>query len=194
MCRLVSIMITVQALAPPAIQSVAPPVARVEIAAPACSLCERALGTLARGAPIALTLRDGRELHGAFVRLRADTLVLHRAPAFRRPGLLEERLAEIHSLHLGERRSRHATVVGCVIGAIAGGLIGLHVGLEEANDEPGWESRSMFLQLDNWNLVLGPIASTVGGALLGAGAGGLVGLIIDASAGDSFRGAEILCE
>ena len=188
MRRFLSILISFQALATLALQACVTPAARAESPAPVCNPCRSALETLAPGAPVALLLRNGTTLYGAFVQLRTDTLVLRRARAHRRAGLLEKPLAQVYSLSLeNQPRRQHNTVVGCVIGAVVGGLVGLGLGqgLADSGSDGG---------IGDIDTAVGAhIMSTFGGVLLGYLVGGVIGKIIDTSA-PSHQGSEILCE
>ena len=192
MRRFLSILISFQALATLALQACVTPAARAESPAPVCNPCRSALETLAPGAPVALLLRNGTTLYGAFVQLRTDTLVLRRARAHRRAGLLEKPLAQVYSLSLeNQPRRQHNTVVGCVIGAVVGGLVGLGLGQGVADSDTGEGSGWFSSDLDP---VFAPVMSTIGGALLGTAAGGLIGWAIDTAPAPSLQGTEILCE
>jgi hypothetical protein len=192
MRRLLSILISIQAVAAAVLLACVTQAARAEAPAPACNPCRSALETLAPGAPVALLLRNGTTLYGAFVQLRTDTLVLRRARAHRRASLLEKPLAQVYSLSLEDQpRRQHNTVVGCVIGAVVGGLVGLRLGQAVADSDTGEGSGWLSLNLDP---VFAPVMSTIGGALLGAGVGGLIGWAIDAAPAPSLQGSEILCE
>ncbi len=162
------ILISGLALAVPGSRPLAAQAAPVEPETSVCNPCREAVATLNPGTRLSLLLRDDTELRGAFVTLRADTLVLRKARPYGRDVLLLRPITEVRSLRLGKGGSRKATLPLVLLGAVAGGALGAHLGQEAVKD-----NHSMSINIGT-EIVM-PIVGALGGTMLGA----VIGLVID---------------